>query len=206
MPLLVAPDEAVRRGDDLLRRAVVVLHQQHPPAGIVLLKTGELFGAGRAEAVDALVLVTDHEEISVGACQLLYDPVLDERGVLRLVNADESVFLPESLKYIRIFSEYRERIDHLIVVVHERGFVHPAAVFPVYPGELSHGDAVDLFDIFVGHHRVLDVGDCRLYLSYVVLGGVFPGQLAEDRGDHRRACPFVVAESEGGPAGRARIV
>ena len=51
-------------------------------------KRSSASGIGRAEAVDALILVADHEEVPGFLCQQLNDRVLHAGRVLRFVDAE----------------------------------------------------------------------------------------------------------------------
>ena len=57
----ILPDKPVGQMEDLRRGAVVFLHQQHPGLGIGLLKLHQRVRVGGPEAVDTLILVSDHE-------------------------------------------------------------------------------------------------------------------------------------------------
>ena len=73
----VPRDKAVRHRDDIFVRPEIVLHEEDSRAGMVLLKCEQRIRVGRTEPVDALVLVTDHEEVCIFPCQKCDDRVLD---------------------------------------------------------------------------------------------------------------------------------
>ena len=58
----VVADDRVRRAQDVLRRAVVLLEQHHLGAGVVALELGDVADVGAAERVDRLVGVADDGE------------------------------------------------------------------------------------------------------------------------------------------------
>ena len=72
----VPRDEAVSHSHDLRDRTVVLLQKQHAGALMVAGEAHQCVGIGRAEAVYALILVADHEEIPVGACKHADDLML----------------------------------------------------------------------------------------------------------------------------------
>ena len=92
VPLLALLDEAVRQAYDGAPAPVIRLDVQDLGLGIGLPKAVEFLRAGCAEAVDRLVLVANHEEVSGISDQKTDQAVLDQRRVLRLVNADVFVF------------------------------------------------------------------------------------------------------------------
>ena len=59
----VAGDDGVRRGQDGLRRPVVLLEQDHPGVGVVGLELQDVADRRAAEGVDRLVGVTDDTEL-----------------------------------------------------------------------------------------------------------------------------------------------
>ena len=57
----ILSDEPVGQMENFRRGAVIFLHQQDPGLGIGLLKLHQRVRVGGPEAVDALILVSDHE-------------------------------------------------------------------------------------------------------------------------------------------------
>ena len=93
MPLLALLDEAVRQAYDGAPAPVIRLDVQDLRLRIGLLEAVQFLRTGRAEAVDRLVLVADHEEVADIPDQEADQAVLDQRCVLRLVDADVAVFI-----------------------------------------------------------------------------------------------------------------
>ena len=93
MPLLALFDEAVRQANDGAAAPVIRLDVQNLRLRIGLFEVVQFLRAGRAEAVDRLVLVADHEEVPGVPDQEADQAVLDQRRVLRLVDADVAVFI-----------------------------------------------------------------------------------------------------------------
>ena len=112
-------DEAVSGADDAGIRTEILFHQEDPGTGMMLLKLEKRIGIGRAEAVDALILVADHEEVFGPGREEGDDGVLDLRGVLGLIDTDVRVLLLEMLAQPREALQHGIGIDHLVVVIHE---------------------------------------------------------------------------------------
>jgi hypothetical protein len=126
----VVADDGVRGGEDVLRRAVVLLEQHDLGARVVALELGDVADVGAAEGVDRLVGVADDGErggSSVGASKIIMPPscacpsrrgageLVDERvlgvvGVLVLVDED----VPEPLAVdVGDVRERPEQVDGL---------------------------------------------------------------------------------------------
>ena len=89
--VFVLLNKGLSSADDLLGGAVIDFHVQHLCLGIDLLEVEQGLGIGCSEAIDALVLISHHEQIPAGLSQEGDDGVLDFRGVLGLVYAKVSV-------------------------------------------------------------------------------------------------------------------
>ena len=89
LALAVVRDHGVRRAEDRVRRAVVLLERDRARAGEVALELEDVADVGAAERVDRLVGVADGEKVPVLSGQELQQPVL--RVVRVLVLVDEHV-------------------------------------------------------------------------------------------------------------------
>ena len=88
MERMVFSDEIVRQTENFRRGAVVFLHQQHPGVGIGLLKLHQSLRVSGPKAVNALIFVAYHEDVSAFLRQTLNNRMLDFGGILRFVHAD----------------------------------------------------------------------------------------------------------------------
>ena len=178
----VEPDEAVGCCHDLAGGAVVLFQQQHPGAGIGVLKGVEGLGAGRPEAVNALVLVSHHEELDLLPRQQADDGVLDLGGVLGLVHAQIGVSPPPLLENLGIAPQNLIGVAQLIIVVHEPPLPQGLVVGLVDGREV---DAVDVHAVQVGPagQAVFYIGDGGLDGLDGGLRGVLLGEIAADLPD-----------------------
>jgi len=139
-PPLVAGDDGVGRGEDGLRRTVVLLEEDRPGVGVVLLELDDVADRRAAERVDGLVGVADDAQLAGGhgvsgralgqrgPDQLLDQLVLRDVGVLVLV--DEDVPEPAPVVLGRVgerLQEVHRRHDE-VVEVHRVGLPQAALV------------------------------------------------------------------------------
>ena len=87
VPELILRHEAIRHRHDLLRGAVVFFHEQNAGLGVILLKAQQGLRVGCTKAVNALVLIPNHEHVFRFRGEQLDDLMLDPGGVLGLVHA-----------------------------------------------------------------------------------------------------------------------
>jgi hypothetical protein len=128
---LVATDDGVGGGEDVLGRAVVLLQQDRGRVREVVLELQDVADAGPAEGVDGLVGVAHHHEIGFVVAELADERVLSVVGVLVLV--DEHVPEPAAVRLADI-GERLEQVDghhDEVVEVHGVGRLEPTLVVPV---------------------------------------------------------------------------
>ena len=100
--LAVALDKALGAADDFDGAAKVFLHLQHLCLRVQRRKCQQIFRAGSAKAVDALVLVPDQKQVLLLLHQQPDHRILQPGGVLRLVDAQVAVALAVLLQNRRI--------------------------------------------------------------------------------------------------------
>ena len=88
LALAVVLDDGVRRAQDRVRRAVVLVERDDPRSRKVLLELDDVADVGGPEAVDRLVRVSHRADVSVLAAQELEQAVLRVVRVLVLVDED----------------------------------------------------------------------------------------------------------------------
>ena len=166
--------KAVCRPDNMRVGAEIVLHQQHLCARMLRLKGQERLGICRAEAVNALILISDHEQVLRLRCKQRDNCVLDLRGILCLIDTDIRIFFLKIRQQPRDPAKHLIGIDHLVIIVHEMSFPQPCAVFPVH---LRDGKAcllVQLPDLFLIEHHVLNVSNQGTDIFQIALRRVLP--------------------------------
>ena len=152
-------DEAVRGLHDLGAGAEILLHQQHPGPGMLLLEGEQGLGVGRPEAVDALILVPHHEQVVPAPGQPTDDCMLDSGGVLGLVHTDIRKPSPEIFQGLRAPRQDIARVEHLVVIVHQAPGPQLLPIEPVNLRDAPVTVLLQLFDFRLVQHAVLDIGN-----------------------------------------------
>ncbi|KKK71547.1 hypothetical protein LCGC14_2912820, partial [marine sediment metagenome] len=88
-----------------------------------------IFKAGPAPGVDRLVIVADYAEISRFLGQDLDQPVLSQRGILKLIHHDISVALAIELAYFGKLFHQPGRLNNKVVEVHGIEKLEPLGIF-----------------------------------------------------------------------------
>ena len=130
MPAFVAGDQAASGFHDRGIGAKIILHQQNSGACMLPFKIQKSLRKGRAEAVDALILIPNQKQIipSRTICQNLQNFMLYERGVLGFVHAHITVEALELRGECRTLLEDGLGIDHLVVVIHPAELLHAGRI------------------------------------------------------------------------------
>ena len=184
-------DEAVSGADDAGIRTEILFHQEDPGTGMMLLKLEKRIGIGRAEAVDALILVADHEEVFGPGREEGDDGVLDLRGVLGLIDTDVRVLPLEMLAQPREALQHGIGIDHLVVVIHELMLPELSIVRLIDPKKLDLRVLFECPDLFLTQHTVLDEGDECTDILQITLRRVAVLDALIDTGEHRGDALFI---------------
>ena len=124
------------------RRAVIVLQQQRLRARPDRRKAQQRLRIGRAEAIDALVLVADHEEIPGLLRQQFNDRMLHAGCILRFVHAEIGIVFLKFCQNFGPLSENRQRVGHLIVVIHLPRFAQRSTVARVEFGKVRQAEVL----------------------------------------------------------------
>ena len=117
LALAVVADDAVRRVEDVLGRAVVLLERDRVRAGEVVLELEDVADVGAAEAVDRLVRVADREDVAVLLGEELEQAVLGVVRVLVLVDEDVAEGLLPLLAGLGEALEHVDREEEHVVEV-----------------------------------------------------------------------------------------
>ena len=156
-------DHRVRRVEDRVGRAVVLLERDHAGLGEVALELEDVPDVGASECVDRLVWISDHHQVPVLAGEQLEQPVL--RVVRVLILVDQHV--PERL--LPALQRLGEPLQHLdgehqqVVEVHRVRVVQPLLVQPVHVGHGLVVERLDAAQVLVrADQLVLRVRDLRV--------------------------------------------
>ena len=187
-------DEAVSGAHDAGVRTEILFHEENPGTGMMLLKLEKRIGIGCAEAVDALILVADHEEVFGPGREEGDDGVLDLRGVLGLIDTDVRVLLLEMLEEPREALQHGIGIDHLVVIIHELMLPELRIVRLIDPEKLDLRVLFERPDLLLAQHTVLDEGDEGTDILQVTLGRIAVLDPLVDAGEHRRDALFIGEE------------
>ena len=184
MPRSVSRNETVGRLGDLRCGAVIALKQQHPRTAVVALEAHERIGIRGAKAVNALILVADHEYAPALTGEQADDLMLDLRGVLRFVDADILIPLAQRAENVRVPQQYLPRENKLVVVVHKPAASERLSVRIVYRRD---GDAarVQLVYLPARQAHILDIRYRFLQFLYVPALWVLSAHRAENLGKYR---------------------
>ena len=97
--------------------------------------------------------------------------MLDPGCVLRLVDAEVAISVPERLPHLRGFAENGVRIDHLVVVIHKVLLPKPGIIAPIDLCEADPRQLVDRSDLLLPQHHVLAVRDLCPQRAKIPLAG-----------------------------------
>ena len=160
IPALVAADKALRSGGDHTARAVIRFQPENGRAGVDLRKAQEDVWIGGTEAIDALILVTNHEKLA-RLREQIDDPVLHIGGVLRLIHIHIAETRPQRGKQLRLTPQQTICHNELIVKVHAPLCPVFRFVCPVKRGKI-HALQRHRSDLFLRKEHVLHIGDARI--------------------------------------------
>ena len=168
--LSVVPDKTIRQGHDVLSGPVVGLQPMHFAPGIVARKIQQGLRVRRPKTVDALVFIPHHEQISPILRENLQNPVLQPRGVLRLVHHHIGIFPPVMIPHPRHLLQEFAGVHQLVVVIHGVLRLHAANVGVIQGLRRVIPDSKLLYLPRRKLH-VLDVGNLLCKLPNVALPG-----------------------------------
>ena len=177
-------DECARQPQNFRRGAVIVLQQQRLCTRPDRRKAQQRLRIGRAEAIDALILVADHEEVPGFLCQQLNDRVLHAGRVLRFVDAEIGVARLKLRQNFRLLSEDRQRVGHLVVVIHLPRLAQRSAVVRVKLRKARQAEVLRS-DLVRRQHHIFTIGDRRAHLADGAVGWKVPVQRLIDAPDQR---------------------
>ena len=153
---LVFRDDAVRRVDDILRRAVVLLQLEDFIVGIYLVELKYIANAGSSEGVYALCVVAHNTESAVDRGKLIYDGMLCEVCVLILIYKQELESRRVFLEDVRMFFEEDEGEEKNVVEIH--GVGRPEAL------------RIDFIDFSHRGNIVRGIKSCHLLVGRIIEG------------------------------------
>ncbi len=163
LPPLVVCDDRVRRAEDVLGGAVVLLQPDDFRAGERLLEAEDVFNRRAAELVDALVVVAHDAEVSALFGQQADEKGLRAAGVLVFVHEDIAEALAVVVQDIRIFLEQHDGVVNQVVEIHGVGLFQPGLIqavqLPDFGGALVGAGVAEIF-VRAGHavFRARDFG------------------------------------------------
>jgi hypothetical protein len=124
----VVGDHRIRRREDRLGGAVVLLQLQHRCFGEVVLKLEDVADVGPSKAINCLRVVADHRQVPISPAEQLEQPVLGVVGVLVLVDEDPAEALAVAAADVLEQLEHGHRPHQQVVEVHRVRLEHPALV------------------------------------------------------------------------------
>ncbi len=131
----VIGDDRVRRIENRLRRAVVLLELDDLGIGELLLEAEDVVDIGAAKAVDRLIRVADNREVAAFSGKQLEPAVLNRIGVLVLVHEDLTERLLVGAAHLREQLEHVHGAGEQVVEVHRVHAVQLALVARIDIGD-----------------------------------------------------------------------
>ena len=112
------PDQAVGRLDHRLCGPVILFQPVFSGFREILAEIQNVFNAGPPEGIYALCIVSHYGNIAVHECQVLYDQVLGQVGILVFINEYVPEFFPVTGKDLRILLKEYIGKQQQVVKVH----------------------------------------------------------------------------------------
>ena len=139
-PPLIVGDEPGRDREDVPARAVVALEPDHLRAGEVALEAQDVVHVRAAPAVDRLVVVADAAQVPARLRQQPEPQVLDDVGVLVLVDQDVAEAPLEGGQHVRILAEEPQRLEQKVAEVDRVQGLEPRLIGLVERDRLAAGE------------------------------------------------------------------
>ena len=135
LPLDVVLDQRVGDRQDVLRRSVVLLHQEDGGVRVVPLEIQDVLDRGASPGVDALVGIADDTDVAVLLREHVHELVLRSVRVLVLVDQDVPEPLLVVLEHLRVIAEEPDGFADQVVEVQGAGIALPALVLRIEPSD-----------------------------------------------------------------------
>ena len=145
------------RIQDGLGTAVVLLQPDDHGISVLVFKVEDVFDGGSSEFIDTLVIIADHTDVVVTACQQADQQKLRIVGVLVLVHHDVAEAVAVLFQHIRELLEDAHGEDDDVVKVQRVGCLQALLVVVVYLGNHLLTVVASRFpqQVLRGHHFVL---------------------------------------------------
>ena len=177
---------------DILGGAIILLQHDGTGIRIVLLKVQDIGNIRTAPAVDGLIRITHHAEITVAPCQQGSQLILCPVGILILIHQNVLEAPLIAAADFLIFRQQRHRHQQQIIKV--KGIVLPehCLIFLVYLGNLFLKKITCLrLKCQRPQHLVLGIGNSIAYSSRIVLL-IVQIQFLDDLLDHRLSITGII--------------
>ena len=116
-PAAVVRDQSGGDREDVAARAIVSLEPDHLCAGKVPLEAQDVFDVGAAPGVDRLIVVADAAQIAVRSGEEAEPEILDDVGVLVLVNQNVAKPAPERRENVVVLAHESQRLEQEIAEI-----------------------------------------------------------------------------------------
>jgi hypothetical protein len=146
-PSLIRRDQARGRAQDRGRRTVIALQADHLRAGEIALEAQDVFDLRAAPAIDRLVVVAHHADITAPtianrARQQLQPQILDNIRVLIFVHQDVAEALAVIGQDVGMPAQQRQRIQEQVAEIRRIQRLQPRLIIGVKLAPLAEGIAV----------------------------------------------------------------
>ena len=169
LPASVVLDDGVRRVEDILRGAVVLLQADRAAALVFLFKVQNIRDVRAAEFVNALVIVADDADIALFPHELLHQKILQAVRVLILVDEHITELAAVVLAHLALLLQQRDRMEKNVVKVERVCLGESLHIADINPGNGFLAPVAAVFPaagiILRRLHRVLRIRDGRKHLA-----------------------------------------
>ena len=139
-----------------------------------LFKFQKCLRVSRPESIDALILITDHEQIFRACCQQCNDRMLDLGGVLCFIHTDVGIQLLKIRQQPGDLLQHHIGIDHLIVVIDHLQFFQFAAIFPIDHRYLTLCLFIQSLDLVLTKHHIFNISNQCTNIFQISVCGIYP--------------------------------
>ena len=98
--------------------------------------------------------------------------MLDFRGILSFIHTKVTILLLKAVQNIRETAQQCERIDHLVIIVHDMPAAKLGLIAPEEFGQAGNGPFAGV-DLVLCEHHVFDKGNCGTDFAQCAVFGVF---------------------------------
>jgi len=169
LPAGVVLDDGIRRVEDILRGAVVLLQADRAAALVFLFKVQNICDVRAAKFVNALVIVADDADVALFPHKLLHQKILQAVRVLILVDEYITELAAVVLAHLVLLLQQCDRMEKNVVKVERVCLGESLHIADINPGDGFLAPVAAVFPaagiVLRRLHRVLRIRDGRKHLA-----------------------------------------